>query len=173
MCGLFLSPSFSHLALHFSLSKIKLNYLEKKKPTLCHLIYSTAAKTTQCDEPGLEGAGILGLCRGREAPEPSAPRDLHLPRRAGQRMGEPRHFGPSWKWRELGGRDVGKAVAAPSLCPPSGFGLPFLSPLISAAFYHVGSPPRCPAARAMQAACFSLGVLFFAFSSIFPGLFSA
>lgn len=31
---------------------------------------------------GWRGAGILGLCRGREAPEPSAPRDLHLPRGA-------------------------------------------------------------------------------------------
>lgn len=33
----------------------KTQLLRKKKPTLCHLIYSTAAKTTQCDEPGLEG----------------------------------------------------------------------------------------------------------------------
>lgn len=48
MCGLFLSLSFSHLALHFSLSKIKLNYFKKK--ALCHLIYSTAAKITQCDK---------------------------------------------------------------------------------------------------------------------------
>lgn len=57
--------------------------------------------------------------------------------------------------------------------PPSGS--PFsLSPLIWVAFYHVGAYPRAPAERAMQAACFSLLLLFFPFFSfIFPGLFSA
>lgn len=40
-----------------------------------------------------------------------------------------------------------------------------LSPLTQAVFYHVGASPRAPAERAMQAACFSLLLLFFSLSS--------